>query len=183
MGVPSPKRIELIEGRRGEHLIDVSVAIGAPISGAIVLDVAVRNASGRSISVANAYAGLTYHLIHATGTPVQVTPPPSRAKVRVDRDPAQRARYLGIASARVDESPLDLDEFIPSVATTLHENGELSLMLAIAASIDPVDRTLIDEVPAGSYQLVVALTTVVTADGARHPTRFRTAEDLTVSVE
>jgi hypothetical protein len=163
-------------------LVDASVTAGASVAGRVTFEATLRNTGGREVMIANPYEGISYHLISATGTPVQVKAPPSQAKVHFARDPAAKLSYLGLTAATVDGTQISGEEFVRSRSFELSDSGMIEMSLAVTTSIDPTDRTTLDHVPAGDYQLVVTLRTVVTLDGERHTILLRTARDLPVVV-
>jgi hypothetical protein len=162
-------------------LVEASVAPGAPVPGQVPFELTLRNIGTGAVTITNPYEGASYHLINGAGSPVQVNEPPSRAKVHVARDPADRLAYLDLTEARVDGKPVESHEFIGAESLELPASGEMVLSLAVTASLDTSDLTRLDHVPAGDYQLVVILRVVVTAGGKRHPILLRTDRELPVA--
>jgi hypothetical protein len=167
---------------RGDaDLVAATVTLCSPVSGRVPLELALRNIGPATVTISNPYEGASYHLISASGAPVEVPAPTSRAKLHTVADPAAKLTYLDLAGATVDGRATTPEEFIAASSFELPRGGEVVLSMAVTSSLDPADRiTRLDRVPAGEYQLVVMLRVIVTSTGKRHPLRLRTAQDLTV---
>jgi hypothetical protein len=164
----------------GDTPLAVGATVTGPATGCVRFELAVRNGTGRRVSVSNPYLWLTYTLVRADGRPVQVGAPTSQDKVDVALDPRRRLEYLGVESATLAAAPLD--DVVTAESFDLDAGAGLVLALHVARSIDPDDRSTLDHVPAGEYHMPVRLRLDVTDRGETQSVRLRTEHDLTVTV-
>lgn len=175
-----PVALQLLTGDAA--LLEASVAAGTTTSSRVPFDLVVRNVSAEPVVVANPYEGLTYQLISASGTPIQVAAPPSQAKVHVRRDPAAKLTYLDLSATDIDGNPIEVDDAIGAATFEMAPGSTLTMTLAVTSSIDPSDRSTLDHVASGDHELVVMLRTIVHVGNDRHPMQLRTAHGVAVTV-
>lgn len=184
MTSPDKPSVDLqIIGSGAANLIDARVVGAGTSVGAVPFSLRLRNISGASITLANPYEGTTYHLISAAGTPVQVVAPPSQAKVHSPVDPTARLAYLDLTGASIDGASSPPATFIAMSTIELPPDGEIVLDLAVRTAINPADRSTLEHVAAGAYQLVVMVQAAAESDGKRQPILLRTSDGLPVTAD
>jgi hypothetical protein len=174
-----PVAMKMVSGDAG--IVSASVRSGRLAVGTVPFELTLHNASHDSITITNPYEGASYHLINVAGSPVQVQAPTIQAKVHIALDPTAKLAYLDLAAATVNGKAVTSDDFVRSASFELAAGGEAVLSLVVRAALDPSDRTTLDHVPAGDYQIAVTLRVVVSVDGKRHPLLLRTTNDLAVT--